>query len=93
MKNSEFLKEFLLEIPVYESELKEVKEILKEANEHHVLRYNIEKEDGTCFEEQRYIFRIHCPTTGFAMAYYYFGRKMEAVICKRMKIKKQNRSK
>lgn len=83
MENKDFLKEHQLEIVVYQDELTQVRSILKEVNEHYVLIYTEEKEHGTFLGKHRYIFRVNCPRTNFATAYFYFGRKMDSVISKR----------
>lgn len=82
MKNNEFLKEYLLEVVVFKDELKQVRSILKEANEHFVLLHKEKKDDSEAFGE-RYIFKVNCPTTNFAMAYFYLGRQMHTILSNR----------
>ena len=82
MKNSKFLKDFLLELVVYTDELEQVRTILKEANEHFVLLHK-EKKDGSEAFGERYIFEVNCPTTNFAMAYFYLGRQMHNIFSQR----------
>lgn len=75
---SEFLKKHPLELAVYECELDEVRAILKELNESHILEHT-EERDTVMFNEQRYIFYVLCPTTSFAFAFLHLGIKMAKV--------------
>lgn len=83
MNNREFLKNNPLELVVFESEIEQVRSILKQANRDFVLLHKEEKEDHISFGEQRYIFRINCPTTNFAMAYFHLGRQIHTILSKR----------
>lgn len=92
-KPHEFLKMHQLEMAVYKDELKQVREILKELNRDYVLNHTEEKESKVFRNQQRYIFRVHCPTTNFAMAFLMLGVKMNPIYVQRAKKDKKNRSK
>jgi hypothetical protein len=86
LKPSEFLQVHKLEIAVFQDELKQVRAILKELNESYVLIHTEEKESKVFFRNmQRYIFKVHCPTTNFAMAFFWLGTKMHSVYIERKK--------
>lgn len=93
MEPSEFLKAHSLEIAVFEGELEQVRGILKELNRDYVLSHTEEKDT---YEDSkfgvRHIFRVHCPTTNFAMAFFWMGTKMNVIYRQRGEGSKNTRT-
>lgn len=72
MNNKEFLEKNPLELSLPTTEAKELRKIIKMANESHVL--NVIEEKGVKVGNlQYYNFYITCPTKVFANSYFHFG--------------------
>ena len=84
MKNlKEGLEEYRLELIFYEEEIEMFRDVIKEANTHHVLIWDEEEEQYG--GRKAVIFRIHCGTTSFAMAYYHLGAAVSRKIIRKRK--------
>lgn len=61
------LEDFNLELIFYKEEIQKFREVLAEAQKSHVLACTEQEVDKAV------IFRVFCPTTSFALAYYILG--------------------
>lgn len=71
------IEKYPLEFPVFESELESMRALIKEANTHYVFEWIEEKESHESAWGQRWIYRVSCPTTSFANAYWHLGLEFE----------------